>query len=248
MPNTKVDIFLCNTRKTISEKLLFRYFELLPQNEKMRLSKLSSSKQRRLLVSLALLYSQLAEKTEQLPEELNIQYNVNGKPYLGNFSEHTFNLSHSKDFTALAITQQDPVGLDIENVDFCRTRLSDIAKRFFTLKENKILSALGGDEHSLMFYRLWTLKEAWVKANGGSLIPNLKKIEFLVVENKLLVGNQTELQDGQFLVCRPSKNLMLSFCTLNSNQGISISDVEIKAGLPLKSWSPIKQPNIDFMS
>lgn len=98
--------------------------------------------------------------------------NEHGKPALA-LEEHSdikFNLSHSKDAVMLAIGRDyDLLGCDIEEIreiDFA------IAKRFFTQNEyNCIVGKLEESEEEArrLFFRLWTLKESFVKAVGCGL-------------------------------------------------------------------------------
>ena len=245
MPSNKIELFLCNTQQPIPEKLLNKYLNLLPSAEGIRLTKLSGTRWKNQLVSLALLYSELAAKTGESPDNLKINRNANGKPYLENFSQYQFNMSHSKDFIALAIGKIDPIGLDIEKIDFSRRNLSNISGRFFSPIENEALLKYTGKERTLMFYRIWTLREAWVKANGEALIPNMKNIEFLVEESKCIISGETKLRGGQFFLYRLVENFFLAFCSLGLNFKIKDSDFAVKRGLPLQPWKNMDRLELD---
>ena len=245
MPSNKIELFLCNTQQPIPEKLLKKYLNLLPTTEQVRLSHLSGSRWKNQLVSLALLYSELAAKTGEPSDILKIDRNANGKPYLENFSQYQFNMSHSKDFIALAIGKTNPIGLDIEKIDFSRRNLPHISERFFPAIENEVLSKYTGKERTLMFYRIWTLREAWVKANGEPLIPNIKNIEFLVEESKCIINGETKLRGGQFFLYRSVENFFLALCSLGFNLKIKDFNLTAKKGLPLQRWKNIEQLELD---
>ena len=245
MPSTKIDIFLCNTQKPVPEMLLQEYLEILPTKEQIRLTKFSGSRRKNQLVSLALLYSELAIKTGESSENLKISRNTNGKPYLADFSQYEFNLSHCKDFIVMAIAQTDPIGIDIEKVDLSRRNLHRISERFFSSKENEALSKYKDEKHALMFYRLWTLKEAWVKANGEALIPNINTIEFSIDESSFTIDSVKKFKGGQFLLYRPLENFLLAFCSLSLNVKLKTSDFAVKKGLPLRPWENIGQLDLD---
>ena len=78
-----------------------------------------------------------------------------------------FNLSHSGDLAALAISQTGPVGIDIEAIR--PVEALDLAGRFFAVAEQAALIALPEGERLAGFFRLWTAKEAIVKAIGCGL-------------------------------------------------------------------------------
>ncbi len=246
MSVNKIDLFLCDAREPISEALLLKYLAALPYKEQIRLTKFSGVKWKNRLISLALLYSELAIKTGEKSKNLRISRNTNGKPYLEEFSQYKFNLSHSNDFIALAIARTNSIGLDIEKIDFSRRNLPRISARFFSSVENEALLKYKGKKYALMFYRLWTLKEAWVKANGEALIPNIRNIEFLIEESKFTINSIKNLQNGQFFLYRPLGNFILAFCSLDLNLKIKYSDFKVKTGLPLLPWKNVDRLGPDY--
>ena len=76
-----------------------------------------------------------------------------------------FNLSHTRGMVACAVTAQDDVGVDIESVDRPNGG-RDIADRFFSPAETALIDHAPPDEQRAVFFRLWTLKEAVMKATG----------------------------------------------------------------------------------
>lgn len=85
-----------------------------------------------------------------------------GKPALQPPAPCHFNLSHSGDAIAVAVAGQ-PVGLDIESHRVLSDGLA-IAQRVFHPRERLWLQAQ--PDFTAAFYRLWTLKEALLKATG----------------------------------------------------------------------------------
>ncbi|MEV4490111.1 4'-phosphopantetheinyl transferase superfamily protein [Micromonospora coxensis] len=84
-----------------------------------------------------------------------------GKPALADAAALCFNLSHTADVAVLAVSGGRPVGVDIERR---RPGLSAVAfaARYFPPAEGDHVRTGGHDA----FLRLWTRKEAWVKAAG----------------------------------------------------------------------------------
>ncbi|MEP4486588.1 MAG: 4'-phosphopantetheinyl transferase superfamily protein [Halioglobus sp.] len=110
------------------------------------------------------------------PEDWRFRPGEHGKPHIANESiELEFNLSHSRDWLACAVTNGCAVGVDIEYCEPAR-EFSKLARRFFTPQEHESLNAMTAAERCARFYDLWTLKEARVKASGaalGNLLPLL---------------------------------------------------------------------------
>jgi 4'-phosphopantetheinyl transferase len=101
------------------------------------------------------------------PDSLRFQQGDYGKPSLHGASIHyEFNVSHSGDYVLIGITTGVHCGVDIEK---SRARISEqsIAERFFCPREIQWLR-----QTEKGFLRLWTLKEAILKAVGhGMSIP-----------------------------------------------------------------------------
>ena len=85
------------------------------------------------------------------------QYNEHGKPYWENGP--CFSISHCKQGIAVAIDEQ-PIGIDIEGI---RRADQDLIKRTMNEEERD-----GMDDRK--FTRLWTQKEAIVKAQGVGIL------------------------------------------------------------------------------
>ncbi|KAI3732863.1 hypothetical protein L1987_64073 [Smallanthus sonchifolius] len=79
-----------------------------------------------------------------------------------------FNLSHTSSLIACGVIVGSPIGIDVEEKQ--RTLKSNIlsfAKRYFSCEEVEVLSAISDPEvQRHEFIKLWTLKEAYVKALG----------------------------------------------------------------------------------
>lgn len=109
--------------------------------------------------------------------ELRFTYAEHGKPSLAqNSMDVRFNLSHAADHAILGVTRGLDVGVDIEEIrnDVEHEKL---AQRFFSAKEHRELSLLSPDEGLRAFYRCWTCKEAFLKAQGFGLIRSLDSFD-----------------------------------------------------------------------
>jgi 4'-phosphopantetheinyl transferase len=92
--------------------------------------------------------------------------NSYGKPYLANLPSVHYNVSHSGDWVVAAFDQAGPVGVDIERI---RPIDLDIARRFFAPEEYAELRRYSGWAQTEYFFRLWALKESYIKAVGQGL-------------------------------------------------------------------------------
>lgn len=127
------------------------------------------------IVGRARLRQILASYLAVSPEAVRFNYGEHGKPLLSRYPHApSFNLSHSGDFAALAVSGSGTVGIDVEQL---RPMGSEIGQRFFTDNENAILAKLSGRRRVERFLRCWTRKEAIVKATGKGLTGGLARFD-----------------------------------------------------------------------
>ncbi len=108
------------------------------------------------------------------PAALIFATGPHGKPHLpGGGLE--FNLAHSGDAGLLAVSERGPVGVDLETAE----RTPDhgrLAARVLSARERATFDALPADQRRAAFLRVWTRKEAYLKATGEGLSFGLDKI------------------------------------------------------------------------
>ena len=132
------------------------------------------------LSSAAFLRQLLSLYAGLAPQELAFEYGEYGKPSLTNGPRNLqFNLSHGGEWIACAVADEMQVGLDLECCEHERDPMK-LARRFYSREEQAALAALDCDSRRLMFYDLWTLKEARIKAGGGALGRELESTGFRV--------------------------------------------------------------------
>lgn len=87
-----------------------------------------------------------------------------------------FNLSHAANRAAFALAWGRDVGIDLEPISSDRD-LDGIAERWFTPREAVLLRDLPVDARGREFFRLWTRKEAVLKADGTGIAGGLEHLE-----------------------------------------------------------------------
>lgn len=146
------------------------FARLLAADELCRARQFSFEQDRnRYLVAHGVLRMVLAAHLGCPAESLQFRTGRNGKPALTRGSVE-FNISHSAELAAIVIAGAGrDVGIDVERV----RPLPDMAgllRHFATDAEAAALSALPADRQEAEFYRLWTRKEAALKATGDGLL------------------------------------------------------------------------------
>ncbi len=158
---------------------------LLSPDETHRASRFRNTElRRRFVVSRGVLRRVLAGCLNTNPGELTFTSDANGKPHLAKERALQFNLAHTADLMLLAVTRGAPLGVDVERI----RRLSDprgIARRFFSAREADWLCQVNAAELDRAFFRLWTRKEAILKATGEGISSGLNSIELLDAHHHL---------------------------------------------------------------
>ncbi len=133
------------------------------RREKIKLLRRAEDKTVSLFTEL-LIKEELSRMTGERFEKIEIKKDRLGKPYAKNMEDIFFSVAHSQNRVVFAAAKS-PVGVDIE---FIREVNLKTAERFFTKEEYESVIAKGKKE----FFRIWTLKEAYVKMLGkGFRIP-----------------------------------------------------------------------------
>ncbi|MEX2607624.1 MAG: 4'-phosphopantetheinyl transferase superfamily protein [Kiritimatiellia bacterium] len=121
-----------------------------------------------------------------------IDLEAGGKPFCPHPLSPRFNLSHSEHWLFVAFCQDQPLGVDVEETH----RANDVAAltdRCFSVSERARVDVGGRGE----FFRIWTRKEARLKASGEGLRVRLSDVDTLAEEAEGLWRFETvTLSDG----------------------------------------------------
>lgn len=147
---------------------------------------------------------------------------VSGKPELAPelaAAGLRFNLSHSADWLALAVTRDVPVGVDVEH-ERCVRRALDMARRYFSPAEAEWLASLEEPQRSQAFFQLWTVREACIKAMGSSLAQSLTALVLEPSEASLLQAPSGWPEIKRWSVLRPALDAPLHLCIAAPRPGM----------------------------
>jgi 4'-phosphopantetheinyl transferase len=160
------------------------FWRLLSQDEQQRAEKFRQAKtQQRFVTVRGILRLLLGRYLERDPKTLGFTYGVYGKPMLQSPDSHLpieFNLSHSGDLALYALTLEHPLGIDLEQIRPDCNYLA-IAQRFFTPSEVSGILSLPLEHQPAAFFQIWTAKEAYIKALGGSVFAGLSQFEVKLI-------------------------------------------------------------------
>jgi 4'-phosphopantetheinyl transferase len=177
------------------------FSQVLSENEWERAQRFHCEQdRRRFIAGRGQLRSILGRYLDFEPDRLQFCYGPKGKPALGRHLDlhgntlH-FNLSHSNGLALCALAWNWEVGVDLEYIRPVPTA-EQLAQRFFSSREHALIKALPAHDQPRAFFRLWTFKEAYLKATGKGLTHLLRDVEVTLAEGKpaRLVGVAQDAQ------------------------------------------------------
>ncbi len=135
----------------------------------------------RQLHSRGLLRLLLGASLGRPPHSLRFVDNAYGKPALADADALHFNLSHCRDMALIGLSRAAPIGVDVERIRPLPDRDALIA-HCFSHAEQAWLARQPPDRREQNFFRLWTAKEAVLKALGSGLATPLESISIQLPE------------------------------------------------------------------
>ena len=154
---------------------------------------------RRFIVARGILRQLLGNYINISPKEIEFSYGDRGKPQLSKYNNSLqFNVSHSQEYALFGFTVDRLIGVDIEYL----REMSDavkIARRFFSPSEFQLIASLGDRQQQKVFFKLWTAKEAYLKALGTGLAGLLNSVEISFEDDNLLIKEGKAILDNWFI-------------------------------------------------
>lgn len=166
------------------------------RRKKILLMKMESGRLRSLTAG-SLLYFALCEQmgdVEKKSPSFSVGYGQNGKPYLRDYPDLHFNLSHSGSYVCCALGDT-PVGVDIQKITDVK---KGIAERFFTEEDNQKFYECSEKESKELFFRMWSIKESFIKLTGKGIAGGLDTFE-IDWEKNLILGREKKEPLAHFM-------------------------------------------------
>ena len=176
-----IKVAYCNVKDLDLEKS----YELLPEKRQEKVDNFIFDKDKKLGSGVYLLLKKMLD--EENIEDPIIKTEDDGKPYISNYDNIYFNMSHAGRMVACAISDSE-IGIDIEKID----PLIDmkIAQTFFYNSEYENIKK--SDRRVDEFFKYWVLKESYMKYTGLGFTLDLNKFEIVIDGDDIKVKNQRD--------------------------------------------------------
>ena len=156
-----VKVYIANVTVLKDEDLYRKLYARLDAERRAKADRFRFPKDRRLSVGAGALLMYALQKENV--GNVSIEVKPTGKPYLAGKESLFFNLSHSENMVMCAVADKE-VGCDVE-----RTTEFDGALASYVMTRQELQQIYGLESEAKqqeMFFRLWTLKESYMKATG----------------------------------------------------------------------------------
>lgn len=130
---------------------------------------------------------------------------IYGKLFLKNYSDIYFNITHSENYVACAVSDS-PVGVDIEYIHEIDL---NIAKNYFFGSEYEHI--MNNKDKKRIFFQLWVLKESYMKMTGLGFRLALNEFAIQINDEINLIGHENEYKWGLWNII--GSEYMLGVCS-----------------------------------
>ncbi len=177
------EIHVWKTNLDIGQSFQNELWSTLSADEKLRANRFRFPHLRVRYIAARGVLRQLLAKYLSLPAtDIRFSYGEQGKPFLSDFPDFKFNLSHSENLAVFAFSSSMTLGVDVEFID-SNIDIDVIAPNFFSKNEVRSLFQLAPAQRPTAFFNCWTRKEAFIKAKGGGLSIPLNQFELTLLPN-----------------------------------------------------------------
>lgn len=177
-----VQLWLLFPEQARDASLLEQCLALLSPAEQAQQARFHFARDRhRYLMTRAGIRTVLSRYAPQAPEYWEFAADSHGRPRLINacseLEDLSFNISHTSSVILIGVTAGNELGVDVEGLRGGAAPF-EIARNCFTPEECELIDTTPESERGEMFFRIWTLKESYIKARGLGLSLPLDRFGF----------------------------------------------------------------------
>lgn len=166
------------------------------------------------------------------PARIEFSYGPHGKPALKT-NDHPpaieFNLAHSNDRVVYAFCRDRELGIDVEYIRAMED-IDALARHVFSPHEVALVTSLSGQEKHDAFFKIWTCKEAVLKASGDGLTKPLDQTDIAITEESARLvsidGDREQATAWHLETWRPTPAYQAALAFKPSNCQISFFEVD----------------------
>lgn len=193
--------------------------DILSPSEHERLAGMHEGARPSFVTARGMLRTALGTYMGLLPGAVPLVQEGAGRITIDGFSEDEppfFSVSHTgsaeEGIAAVVVSESSRIGIDIQQLDPA-VDWRRVAERRFPEEDWALLSAMSDEIGRLLFFTLWSIREAFVKMEDGKLMPYLRNIKLDLTARPPRLASTTPggLDDAFiFFHFEPDHNLMIA--------------------------------------
>lgn len=188
MSGISTKIYAANVSELENEALYNAAYNRVTDERRKKTDSFRLKKDRQLSLGAELLLIEALKEWGINPKEIKYHYGANGKPYLTGRQDIYFNLSHSDEAVICAVSLWE-VGCDIEKISHINL---EVAKKFFCEAEYELIASRKTKESKQkMFFRLWTMKESFIKLTGIGMSMPMNSFSIKFHTDQILINQKS---------------------------------------------------------
>ncbi len=198
-------IYALNSSVFDDESLFYKKYNMMSEYRKKKINSHKQPEDKKLSLAAGVLTD--IGLSEFSLNERNMHYceNKNGKPYLRDYKDIFFSLSHSGKW-ALAVFSDEETGCDIQEIKDINL---NIANRFFTENERDYIN--GSEDKTDSFFEVWVRKESLIKALGTGFSAPFNSFD-VFADTEWHFSTYNDISGYKICVCSkklPSENIII---------------------------------------
>lgn len=208
-------IYYYNVEKLSDKSVYSKYYEMMDEDRKNKIDRINQEDKKMQSLAAGILIQHI-RKTEK--EDSKILIDKYNKPSFED-GKIKFNISHSDKY-AVAVVSDYEIGIDTEDVkrkNKFTMKERRIVNTCFAPKEQKYIYDIGTEQGKLQrFFRVWTIKEAYVKMEGTGMIRPFYtfEVDFEEERPKIIADKETMITEMKIGI----SNLVSVCHNINDNE------------------------------
>lgn len=150
-----------------------KHLDCLPEERRKKALNYKQEIDRKLCVASYILLKNALKGSYGIDSSINLRYSEHGKPYLTDYENIFFNISHCKYGVVCAVSDYE-IGVDIQDI---RPFKENVPKKVFCIEEQELLDK--ATDKNREFARIWSKKEAYFKMLGSGLTRKMNEFNTL---------------------------------------------------------------------
>lgn len=195
----RMQVYLAQTDFIQDQEQFAFYYSLLHPERRKKVDRMRMAKDKELSLLAGLVLREGLIQNGISYEDAKVAYGPYGKPFVKGMEEQfQFNLSHSGTHV-MGIFDRQPVGCDVQKTAVWNERgtQKNVAKRFFHKEEYEAILSLEEEKQQLLFYRIWTLKESFLKVCGMGMKLECNSFSVMEVIREAMRNNKVDEPDDR---------------------------------------------------